>query len=654
MSPTCARRPGVFVFIVLLVAGLLAAPAARAGDPIPEIDVVLEQIPGGFTFGFPAGGLDELVVESHQTFAQALTPIRLPAGWTLETQGKTTRLSGPALPAGEPVRLELDAGTAPRPPRISYQVKLAGRTLLQRKNVGVEPVPPRRVIGSLQGVVTAPSRVAPGEPMLLRVTDATALPPGGTWRISGVVVDEPESEEEEAPVRRLALVVQPGEEGVDEAALADVATVLAARRAEAGSWQVGPLHDDDAALEGAEVWAVARTAAGGSAGSILAARHETAKSAIRNLKAMAAPSGGRGGGELPGKRALTVRPVDGAGSLVVVIGVELPLAAAPNGDDEEGDDCEGGVWWDGFCFERLPHDCYEVELMEAEDPPLCIREESAELTVRGDGATVYEIDVAPPATRGEIARTIVNTTRSHLKTRPAATSRAAADGTVAFYLPEDLRPGESLSLQYVDLYGDVVLDVPEVEGVEVVEPAAEGAGARIEAATPLAGAGQQACVCGLFPGPAAWSGLLLDGEPLGEPLSASSRMAWFRLPPTLAPGPHVVSGAPEPGFPPADQATIEVVAISGEVDSRKLQRLESTPLRLWVDGTSRPVELRLRNETPGIVRLEGGDDQTARTTGGSPNQVERTVSGLSPGAFDVQFELLGTECPCASADVHYW
>jgi hypothetical protein len=165
---------------------------------------------------------------------------------------------------------------------------------------------------------------------------------------------------------------------------------------------------------------------------------------------------------------------------------------------------------------------------------------------------------------------------------------------------------------------------------------------------------QRKNVCGLFPGPVAWSGLLLDGEPLGEPLSASSRMAWFRLPPTLAPGPHVVSGAPEPGFPPADRATIEVVAISGEVDSRKLQRLESTPLRLWVDGTARPVELRLRNETPSIVRLDGGDDQTARTTGGSPNQVERTVSGLSPGAFDVQFELLGTECPCASADVHYW
>ena len=671
------RRPLV---LFALFAAVLPAAFARSGDPIPDIDIVLEQIPGATVkVDSRAGGFDEVAIEVGKPFAEALSAVRLPAGWTLEAKGKSVRLAGPAVPSGQPVRLVLDAGTAPRPQRISYQVRLDGRTLLRRKDERVHPVPPHKVIGSLQGIVTVPSQVAPGEPVRMRVSEGAALPPGGTWRISGVVVDEPQPEEAagrleaEPQRRRVALVVSAAEAGrVPDQALRDVAAVLAASRAPAGEWEVTALAADDEILDetGTEVWAVGMASTEPTMSNASKARHETAKSSIRNIKAMAAPAGNRDGGG-GGRGGYGVRPIaggEGALPRVVLTGIhfgvggrtgEPPIptqADAPDCDSpQDSQECclaAGGGWGEadgGFCLEKLEpmESCFEEEDLPP-DPELAVCAfEGFSAAERPEGGRVHVFDLhAPP-----VPFATVSTSRSNLK--KTAVAETSEDGTVTFDLPDDLVPGGGIALQYVDLYGDVVVDVPSVPGVEVVEPAADGV-ARILDATPLASAGQQACVCGVFPGPEAWNRLLLDGEALGPPVSASSRMAWVTLPADAVLGPHVVAGAPEPGFPADDRATIVVVTIGGEIDSQKLQRLETTPLRLWVEGTSEPVELRLRNETPSIISIDGGDDQRILTTGGEPNQLERTVRGLSPGAFDIQYELTGAACPCATADAHYW
>jgi len=446
--------PRHLLALAAVFAAVLAATPAWAGDPVPDVDVILEQVPGGTVkIDSPSGGFDEIELKVGKDFAKALTPESLPAGWSLETEGKSARLSGPAVASGQPVRLKLDAGRTPRPGTISYWVRLEGRTLLERKKVTPTLVPPQQVIGSLSGVVTLPTQVAPGEPMQMQVSEAADLPPGGTWTLSGTVVAEEET------------------------------------------------GDDEAAQAGGE---------------------------------------------------------------------------------------------------------------------------SEELQLRAT----------------------LSTSRSNLK----KTSIASADpeGTVNLLVPEGLEPGDTLALQYIDAYGDLVLDVPEVPDVEVVE-ASGGDGPRITDAMPRSLAGQRTCVCGVFPGPDAWNGILLDGEAVGAPVAASSRMAWVQLPAGLPPGEHVFTGAPEPGFPPSDRVTTLVLQVGGELDATKLQRLETTPMRLWVEGTDEPVALRVRNLTPGIITLEGGPDQVIRTSGGAPNQLERTVRGVSPGNFDIQYEMAPDTCPCSAS-----
>lgn len=465
--------------LLAVVAALLVAAGAWAGDPVPDVDVILEQIPGSVIAECsPPNCPDRWVIELTKDFAGAMRPVNLPEGWTFAVDGKQVVLEGPA--PDRPTRFRFDAGEAKRPDKISYRAILDGRTLVDTKNLKVTPVAPRQQIGSLQGIVTMPTQVAPGEPMKMRVSEAANLPPGGMWSLSGTVVDEEEGEDpEEAspkePKRRVALAVPAGQDVPDEAL------------------------DDIAA--------------------------------------------------------------------------DQPTA-------------------------------------------------------------------------------IINTTRSNIRNE-VVTARADPDGNVVFdQLPADLQPGSPISMQYVDKFGEMLVDVPSVPDVEVVEPRANGE-ARITDATPRSFAGQLVCVCGTFPGEAAWNGLLLDGQGAGSPGSASGRMVWLLLPAGLAPGEHVFTGTGAAGFPAADRASTLVLQVGGEIDSSKLQKLETTPMRLWVTGTEEPVDLRVRNLTPGIISIDGGDDQTIRTSGGARNALERSVRGLSPGAFNINYELAGEGCPCESRTGYY-
>lgn len=223
---------------------------------------------------------------------------------------------------------------------------------------------------------------------------------------------------------------------------------------------------------------------------------------------------------------------------------------------------------------------------------------------------------------------------------------AAAATTFLVTLPRDLAPGSPLSVSYRDLYGDVLVDVPRVEGVEVVPARPADPKPRITAATRHSLAGQTACVCGNFPGPRAWNGLSLDSQAVGAPATASSRTVWVRLPETLAPGPHTVSGSPAAGFAASDRATTTVIRVLGSLDSNQLFRGQSTPMQFRIEGTDQPVSLRVRNYTPGIISLEGGNDQVLTTSGGRSNMVQRNVNAVSRGDFNIDYTLEGDPCPC--------
>jgi hypothetical protein len=65
-----------------------------------------------------------------------------------------------------------------------------------------------------------------------------------------------------------------------------------------------------------------------------------------------------------------------------------------------------------------------------------------------------------------------------------------------------------------------------------------------------------------------------------------------------------------------------------------------TAIMTWtVTGTLKPVRLFLENKNPLSGVLEGGNVQTATTSGGRENVVSRQVTGLAPGIFDIAVEV---------------
>jgi hypothetical protein len=62
----------------------------------------------------------------------------------------------------------------------------------------------------------------------------------------------------------------------------------------------------------------------------------------------------------------------------------------------------------------------------------------------------------------------------------------------------------------------------------------------------------------------------------------------------------------------------------------------STKYRVWVEGTREPVEIRLHNSSPTVIRLEGGDDQILRTGGGRKNEAQVKVKSLRVGSAGIK------------------
>ena len=62
----------------------------------------------------------------------------------------------------------------------------------------------------------------------------------------------------------------------------------------------------------------------------------------------------------------------------------------------------------------------------------------------------------------------------------------------------------------------------------------------------------------------------------------------------------------------------------------------STTLRIWVEGTRKPVEVRVHNSSPDIIRLDGGEDQIIRV---GRKEVEIELKTLRPGTASYRVRL---------------
>lgn len=226
----------------------------------------------------------------------------------------------------------------------------------------------------------------------------------------------------------------------------------------------------------------------------------------------------------------------------------------------------------------------------------------------------------------------------------------AGGRSIEVTLPADLMPGSPLELSCSDPWGEVLLSVRGIEGVEIAAARPRHEVPRLLGATSLVVIGSSLCVCGYFPDEASWRGVKIDGRPAGKPFSASTSMLMLPIEADFAPGEHVISGDGALGFPADDRVDFTAIRIIGLLDQDKLWKKQSTDLRLTIEGSREPLDFRLINRVPHVVSLDGGNDQHASSSGGSPNVLERRVDAIEKGQSIIDYELLGIEpCPCGAA-----
>ncbi len=208
-------------------------------------------------------------------------------------------------------------------------------------------------------------------------------------------------------------------------------------------------------------------------------------------------------------------------------------------------------------------------------------------------------------------------------------ARPTDHGTLRVRLPEDLRPSTPLEMVYQDPWGEKELAASAAEQIRVVPPD-DGPYTFALCGSPRTGS--TTCLCGRFPPEREWTGLRLDGGPVTQPLAVSRRSVCLRL----GPGKHRIEAAAGASFAATAALDVESVHVTPEYPPLVVpgQHLD---FRWTAAGTTEPVEIRITNATPQILRLEGGDTQVVRTSGGSPNGAQARGIAQQTGRFHLVY-----------------
>ena len=221
-----------------------------------------------------------------------------------------------------------------------------------------------------------------------------------------------------------------------------------------------------------------------------------------------------------------------------------------------------------------------------------------------------------------------------------ADARVGVAYILPFTLPADFPESwDRLPIVYADPGGQVLydsrLDARPVglAGINDPAPFIEGV-SRLTGASPKAASGERFCVCGFFPGRPSRSGLLLDGVPLNDPISASGTELWFRMP-DVEVARHEIRGDAGVGYAPGESVAIETSAMPSEQDDQCPCAMESGFLADDVE-TGPPVEIRpappaAEEREPPLIWLESlggstGEVFTAHLVGADSGPIE--VDGL--------------------------
>jgi hypothetical protein len=133
---------------------------------------------------------------------------------------------------------------------------------------------------------------------------------------------------------------------------------------------------------------------------------------------------------------------------------------------------------------------------------------------------------------------------------------------------------------------------------------------------------------------------LLDGKPIGmgggSPYVTNVSLA------DVQPGRHQITWGSGGG---RGSAEFEAVAVGGSIDKEVIMRGGSADLAFFVRGTQEAIDMDISTANTNIG-IQGGNTQTATTSGGADNDIRRKLWANQVGDFNIGFRIDLPPCPC--------
>ncbi len=206
-------------------------------------------------------------------------------------------------------------------------------------------------------------------------------------------------------------------------------------------------------------------------------------------------------------------------------------------------------------------------------------------------------------------------------------------GQAVFMVPEDATPGRSL---HVALSSRPELAPGVIEVLQPLTIPSEHQIPRIDTTSSFVSPRGTITVTGHnFEGVADHNRVNIDGVYEGRAVAASPVMLKVALPPqNLLPGPHSLTVST--GGLRSNPGRFDLITTEIQTDPKEAAKDNLTKLIIKVLGTTNPVQLKLTNHSPDVIKISKGNELRLTTPGGTNNSVIVAVQRLKKGGYNVE------------------
>ncbi|MEZ4488509.1 MAG: hypothetical protein R3F51_13040 [Cyanobacteriota/Melainabacteria group bacterium] len=211
-----------------------------------------------------------------------------------------------------------------------------------------------------------------------------------------------------------------------------------------------------------------------------------------------------------------------------------------------------------------------------------------------------------------------------------ATISTDAKGQAMFMVPEDATPGRTLhvSLAARPELSPGVIDVlqPLFSSTEANAPTIDNASKLVPNTKVLVIDGHD------FMGMAGKNRVMIDNSSEAQVVASSPVQLKLKMPESLKPGSHKANIANS--ILRSNPVVFEFVK-AAVIEGKKAKKKGDGDLIVKVEGTSKPVHVRLTNKTPEIIKISKGDELIVTTSGGTENTSRIEIKRLQKGDYRV-------------------